>query len=105
MKHKYGEFDQNQIKDYKKKLHNNIHWLLIYKEENYEFLDEYFNSLMLRINGLNRILFYPIYIIELYNVLESAREILNSENFDFKTYRKLILDAHTFIDKLPEVNE
>ena len=78
---------------------------MIYKEENYEFLDEYFNSLMLRINGLNRILFYPIYIIELYNVLESAREILNSENFNFKTYRKLILDAHTFIDKLPEVNE
>jgi hypothetical protein len=95
----------NQIANYKKKLHNNVHWLLIYKEENYEFLDEYFNSLMLRINGLNRILFYPIHIIELYNVLESAREILNSENFNFKTYRKLILDAHTFIDKLPEVNE
>jgi hypothetical protein len=105
MKHKYGEFNQNQIANYKKKLHNNVHWLLIYKEENYEFLDEYFNSLMLRINGLNRILFYPIHIIELYNVLESAREILNSENFNFKTYRKLILDAHTFIDKLPEVNE
>lgn len=104
MKHKYGEFDQNQIANYKKKLHNNVHWLLIYKEENYEFLDEYFNSLMLRINGLNRILFYPLCIIELYNVLESAREILNSENFNFKTYRKLILDAHTFIDKLPEVN-
>ena len=80
MKHKYGEFNQNQIANYKKKLHNNVHWLLIYKEENYEFLDEYFNSLMLRINGLNRILFYPIHIIELYNVLESAREILNSEN-------------------------
>ena len=43
MKHKYGEFNQNQIANYKKKLHNNVHWLLIYKEENYEFLDEYFN--------------------------------------------------------------
>ena len=105
MKHKYGKFNQNQIIEYKKKLHNNIHWLLIYKEENYEFLDEYFNSLMLRLNGLNDLLFHPIHMVELYSVLESARNILNSENFNFKMYRKLILDAHTFVDKLPEVDE
>ena len=29
---------------------------------------------------------------------------LVNDNFNFKTYRKLILDAHSLIDKLPEID-
>ena len=44
MEHKYGSFSENQMSDYKKKLHNSIHWLLVYKENDYKLLDEYFNT-------------------------------------------------------------
>lgn len=104
MKHKYGSFSQSQMSEYKNKLHNTIHWLLIYKENDYKLLDEYFNTTLLKLNALNEILFYPNSIVSLYTTLEAARVILNSNEFDFKAYRKLILDAHSLVDKLPEID-
>lgn len=103
MKHKYGSFSQSQMSEYKNKLHNTIHWLLIYKENDYKLLDEYFNTTLLKLNALNELLFYPTSIVSLYTTLEAARIILNSDEFDFKVYRKLILDAHSLVDKLPEI--
>ena len=104
MEHKYGSFSENQMSNYKKKLHNNIHWLLVYKENDYKLLDEYFNTTLLKLNAMNELLSYPNDIVSLYETLEAARLVLNSDDFNFKTYRKLILDAHSLIDKLPEVN-
>ena len=104
MEHKYGSFSENQMSDYKKKLHNNIHWLLVYKENDYKLLDEYFNTTLLKLNAMNELLSYPNDIVSLYETLEAARIVLNSNDFNFKTYRKLILDAHSLIDKLPEVD-
>lgn len=104
MQHKYGSFSENQMSDYKKKLHNSIHWLLVYKENDYKLLDEYFNTTLLKLNAMNELLSYPNDIVSLYETLEAARMVLNSNDFNFKTYRKLILDAHSLIDKLPEVN-
>lgn len=104
MKHKYGSFSQNQMSEYKNKLHNTIHWLLIYKENDYKLLDEYFNTTLLKLNALNELLFYPTSIVSLYTTLEAARTILNSNEFDFKAYRKLILDAHSLVDKIPEID-
>ena len=104
MQHKYGSFSENQMSDYKKKLHNSIHWLLVYKENDYKLLDEYFNTTLLKLNAMNELLSYPNDIVSLYETLEAARMVLNSNYFNFKTYRKLILDAHSLIDKLPEVD-
>lgn len=104
MEHKYGSFSENQMLDYKKKLHNNIHWLLVYKENDYKLLDEYFNTTLLKLNAMNELLSYPNDIVSLYETLEAARLVLNSDDFNFKTYRKLILDAHSLIDKLPEID-
>lgn len=98
----YGNFPEKQISDYKKILHGKIHWLLLYKEEKYEFLDNYFNTLMLQISGLNNIFNNSPEVIELLATLQSARDISNMNNCDFKQYRKLIFDAHSLVDRIKE---
>ena len=104
MKSAYGDFTKEQIMEYKKSLHASVHWLLIYKEENYEFLDKYFESLMVRVGAFNKILAHGQEVLKLLVALQSARdEAAKSEDaFVFKTYRKLILDAHTVIDEIKE---
>ena len=102
MTHLYGNFTKTQMKEQKKSLHNSIHWLLIYKEEEYEYLDAYFESLLLRIGGLNDILFEPPELVTLLSLLHAARKEANDDKFEFKRYRKLILDSHSLIDKIKE---
>lgn len=102
MKHLYGTFSPTQIKEQKKSLHNSVHWLLIYKEENYEYLDTYFDSLLMRIGGLNDILLEPPELVTLLSLLHAARVEARKEDFEFKKYRKLILDSHSLIDKIKE---
>lgn len=102
MMHLYGHFTPTQMKEQKKSLHNSIHWLLIYKEENYEYLDAYFDSLLLRIGGLNDILFEPPELVTLISLLQAARKEACNDDFSFKRYRKLILDSHSLIDKIKE---
>lgn len=102
MMHLYGHFTPTQMKEQKKSLHNSVHWLLIYKEENYEYLDAYFDSLLLRIGGLNDILFEPPELVTLISLLQAARKEACNVDFSFKRYRKLILDSHSLIDKIKE---
>lgn len=106
MRHLYGYFDDGQMENYKTKLHKDVFWLLLYKDPqkvndfqdvNYE---KYFSNLMLRINGLNELLSYPMEIVEMMSVLEAALLETRKESFNFKTYRKLIFDAHSLIDKI-----
>lgn len=102
MRHLYGTFSPTQIQEQKKSLHNSVHWLLIYKEENYEHLDAYFESLLMRIGGLNEILLEPPELVTLLSLLQAARNEAFKDNFEFKKYRKLILDSHSLIDKIKE---
>ena len=64
MKYKYGTFNDNQFSDYIELLHNKIHWLLIYQENSYPKLDNYFNNLQLYIAALAELIPSP-YIIDL----------------------------------------
>lgn len=106
MKHLYGYFTDEQMDGYKTKLHKDVFWLLIYKDPNKinDFPDvdyeKYFEGLMLKINGLSELLSYPIEIVEMMSVLEAALLETRKENFNFKTYRKLIFDAHSLVDKI-----
>lgn len=106
MKTIYGHFDDKQFEDYKVKLHKDLFWLLLYKdpktkdEFNVDF-DKYFINLMLRIDGLNEILSYPVEIITIMSLLQAAwDEAHQDEDFDYQSYRKLILDAHHKVDKI-----
>lgn len=106
MKHLYGYFTDKQMENYKVKLHKELFWLLIYQDpetkDEYPNVDfnKYFDGLMRKIDGLNKLLFYPTEIISIMSLLEAA--LIESEkiDFDYKTYRKLVLDAHSLVDKI-----
>ena len=57
----YGKITQEQLNDFKKKLHGKIHWLLIYKEVDDFTVD------------------FDAYYTELMNYIGSAGEVLRQE--------------------------
>jgi hypothetical protein len=102
----YGHFDDLQIEEYKEKLHKEMFWLLLYKDpktkdkfKNVDF-EKYFINLMKKIDGLNTLLFYPVEIIAIMSLLQAALNETRSDDFNYRSYRKLILDAHSLVDKI-----
>ena len=108
MRGKYWKFDDLQIENYKKILHKELFWLLLYKdpktcvEYQYVDYDKYYDGLMKQLCGLNELLLHPVQIIKLMSLLEAAHMETQEEEFDYQSYRKLILDAHSIVDKLTE---
>ena len=104
--HKYGTFDDKQFVNYKNRMRKKIFWLIIYTDpktnKDYKNVDVamYHKKLMEQLSGLNSLLFYPSRMIDILCALEYAFEILNKEEFDFKHYRKLVLDAGAMVDRL-----
>ena len=68
-----------------------------FREENYEFLDARFTSLLQRLDGLNRLFNEQPVIITIMSLLEYARTEDN-----FMKYRKAILDATALVDKIED---
>ena len=102
----YGHFEDEQMENYKVKLHKELFWLLIYKDPktrdeylNVDF-NKYFDGLMRRIDGLNALLFYPTEIVAIMSLLEAALIESKKVDFDYQSYRKLVLDAHSLVDKI-----
>lgn len=102
----YGHFSNLQIEEYKEKLHKEMFWLLLYKDpktkdefKNVDF-EKYFINLMKKIDGLNALLFYPVEIVSIMSLLQAAFNESRSDDFDYRSYRKLILDAHSLVDKI-----
>ena len=102
----YGHFDDLQIEEYKEKLHKEMFWLLLYKDpktkdefKNVDF-EKYFINLMKKIDGLNPLLFYPVEIVAIMSLLQAALNETRSDDFNYRSYRKLILDAHSLVDKI-----
>lgn len=93
----------SQAEEYrcKKQLHSAVHWLLLHRERQFDGLDDYFSSLILRIKGFSSLMGNPQEYIELLALIEGARIESNSENYSHQRYRKAILDAHSVIDRLP----
>lgn len=97
MQYKYGSLPTTQIHTEKEKLKNAIFILLPYRESNYQLLDQYFESLLFRINGLNNLFFNQPEIITLMSLLEAARH-----EDSFVKYRKAVLDATALVDAIKE---
>jgi hypothetical protein len=55
---------------------------------------------MRRLDGFNELLFYPTEIVAIMSLLEAAMIESRKDNFNYKSYRKLILDAHRLIDEI-----
>lgn len=109
MKHLYGEFTKEQIVQAKKSLRSSIFFLLLYVDEKtaWEYgnvdVNKSFKNLLLKIGGMNDLFMQPPELVTVLSLLQSAMNEYNSSEFNFKTYRKLILDAGAEVDRLGEV--
>lgn len=103
--YKYGYFTDRQIEEYKKELHRSIHRLLVDKDPSVEKTsirdnDYCFQKLLTELGGFNILLKYPKNLVGLMSKLQAAKKQASDENFDFKSYRSLLLDAHTEVEKI-----
>ena len=97
MDYKYGTLSPRQIKKQKQYLQKSIFQTIPFREENYEFLDARFVSLLQQLDGLNRLFNEQPVIITIMSLLEYARTEDN-----FVKYRKAILDATALVDKIED---
>jgi hypothetical protein len=97
MIYKYGEVPPSQIAEEKKYFLSAIFKLLPYKEEGYEFLDQYFESVLQQLFGFNVISGFQPEVVTIISLVEYAR----TED-DSKKYRKAILDACGLISLIKE---
>jgi len=109
MKHLYGEFTQNQIEQTKKSLRGSIFFLLLCVDNKtaHEYKDidvnKCFKGLLLKLGGLNELLMNQPELVMVMSLLQAAMNEYNNPEFEFQTYRKLILDAGAEVEKLKEV--
>ena len=93
----YTEVPPCQIAAEKKYLTSAIYKLLPYKETSYDYLDNYFESVLQRLIGFNKISGFQPEVITIISLIEYARE----EN-DLRKYRKAILDACGMVEFIKE---
>ena len=93
----YTEVPPNQIEAEKAHLISAIFKLLPYKEDGYDFLDNYFESVLQQLIGFNKVSGYQPVTLSVINLLEYARQ-----EDDFKKYRKAVLDACGMVKLIEE---
>ena len=110
MKHKYGSFTNEQIALTKNEIRKQIFFLLLCADPktkdmySYVNLNEAFNGLLYKLGGLNSILGEPQELVDIISLLEEALIKYNDSEFDFKIYRKLILNAGALTNNIKEVD-
>lgn len=110
MRHKYGEFSGEQIALTKKDIRKQIFFLLLCadpetkKQYDYVDLNDAFRGLLYRLGGLNSVLNEPQELVDIISLLEEAQIKYNEPQFNFKVYRRLILNAGSLTDKIKEVD-
>ena len=93
----YTEVPPSQIAAEKQYLLSAIFKLLPYKQEGYEYLNSYFESVLQRLIGFNKISGFQPEVITIMSLIEYAR----GEN-DFSKYRKAVLDACGLVELIKE---
>ena len=84
----YTEAPPSQIAAEKEHIRAAIFKLLPYKENSYEHLNNYFDSVLQLLKGFNKISGYQPVVISIISKIEYARE-----ESDLKEFRKAIFDA------------
>ena len=102
----YGKISEQQLSEFKKRLHNKIHWLLVYKEEeSYDVnFDAYFEELMKYIGEAGEVLRQDAIALEILTTLRMAYRETIKDTFSHYRYRHYVLEAHNLVDRLG-VNE
>ena len=93
----YTEVPPSQIAAEKNYFVSAIFKLIPYKQDSYEYLDNYFESVIQRLIGFNRLSGFQPSVITILSLLEYARH----EN-DFQKYRKAVLDACGLVVNIKE---
>ena len=93
----YLEIPPTQIAAEKEYLRSAIFKLLPYKEESYEYLDNYFESVLQQLKGFNKISGFQPEVVTIMSLVEYAR----CEK-EFSKYRKAILDACGLVEFIKE---
>lgn len=108
VEHKYGEFSDGQFEEAKTFLRKQIFALLLYadpalkdKYEGYD-INKAFSTLMYKIGGMNSLLKESPALVCILSNLEAALLEYQNPNFNFKVYRRLILEAGSFVLKINE---
>ena len=98
----YGKISEQQLLEFKNRLHSKIHWLLIYKEGNTFKVDydAYFEKLMRFIAKAGEVLRQDSVTIEILTVLGMAYDETKKEEFDYREYRHYVLEAHNLVERL-----
>ena len=108
-KYKYGDFEDGQIDEAKKRMRKQIYFLLLYVDpatrDEYAHVDveKAFTGILRQFDGLNEILFYPPALVKIISLLEEAKKEYLSSDFRFDVYRKLVLDAGNEVLNIEEV--
>lgn len=106
--HRYGKFSKMQVSEIKKHLRGSIFFLLQCADpetaSNYPGRDinEIFQNIQYDLDAINSLLFYPLELVPVIELLEAARVTYNKPSSEFKEYRKLLLDAGVAVLKLKE---
>ena len=93
----YTEIPISQFCAEKEYIRSAIFKLLPYKEESYLFLDNYFESVLQRLKGFNKISGFQPEVVTIISLVEYAR---GEDNL--KKYRKAILDACGIVEFIKE---
>lgn len=93
----YTEMPSDQIAAEKKYIRSAIFKLLPYREENYEYLDNYFGSVLQLLKGFNDVSGHQPEMISIISKIAYARQAE-----DFNDYRKAILDACGMVELIKE---
>lgn len=110
MEYLYGKFSDNQIELNAKLMHNEIHKLLLYKDNKIsekifnsdEEFQNYFTNLLFRFGGLNKLLGEPSNMVALMSTLQAAKDEASSCDYNYSNFRRLILDSHGYIKAMFE---
>ena len=93
----YEEIPPSQIAAEKVYIRSAIFKLLPYKEENYEYLNEYFNSVLQLLKGFNKVSGNQPEMVSIISKIAYARDVE-----DFGEYRKAILDCCGLVERIKE---
>lgn len=109
MESRYGNFTQDQIIETKQKMRKQIFFLLLIADpvnaEEYDNVDvnEAIENILVEFGGLNDLLNYPQELVDVMSLVNAAKIEYNSRNYNWRKYRKLILDAGNKVLKIKEV--
>ena len=93
----YIELPPSQIAAEKEHIRSAIFKLLPYKESSYEYLDNYFGSVLQLLKGFNEISGNQPEVVSIISKIAYARKVE-----DFKEYRKAVLDACGLVERIKE---